>query len=179
MSDCANIIDYVVCVACVTCVLIGLNNMGFIHRHVTATGCFGHVCGADEQLVTQPAHLAVSVRASLFAASLIVRTVSTLVHISNEIQSRWWLLLSNIVMRIEAWLSPSRGEARKCRYRLVCLWKKEGLMASQLIPVQILWHKCHANAYSYVQGHTTAAFNVHTSGEGKTAKKPLNASHYL
>lgn len=43
-------------------------------------------------------------------------------------------------------------------------------MASQLIPVHILWHKCHANAYSYVQGHT---------GEGKTAKKPLNASHYL
>lgn len=59
------------------------------------------------------------------------------------------------------------------------LWKNEGLMAPQPIHVQILWHKCHANAYSYVQGHTMAAFNIHTSGERKTAKKPLNASHYL
>lgn len=89
MSDCANIIDYLVFVACVTCVLIGLNNMGFIHRRVTASGLSGQVCGVDEQLVTQPAHLAASVWASLFAASLIVRTVSTLVHISDEIQSRW------------------------------------------------------------------------------------------
>lgn len=101
----------------VTCVLIGLNNMGFIHRRVTASGWSGHVCGADEQLVTQPAHLAVSFRVSLFAASLIV---STLVHISDEIQSRWCLLPSHIAMRTKAWLLPRRGEARKCRYRLVC-----------------------------------------------------------
>lgn len=55
--------------------------MGFIR--------LGHVRSADEQLVTQSARLAQSGRVSLPAASLIVCSLSVLVHISHEIPSRW------------------------------------------------------------------------------------------
>lgn len=77
-----HIIDHVCWSTRVTRFLAGLNSMGLMD----AGGGFGHVCRADKQFVTQPEHLADPAWVSMFAASLIVRSVRALDHVSHEIQ---------------------------------------------------------------------------------------------